>query len=200
MRKIHYISGSIISLFIILHLVNHLFALESDLKHIEIMNFIRPIYRNLISESFLILAIIIQIFSGIKFFFALKKSMYLFDKIQRYSGLYLALFFLIHLSAIGVCRWVLKLDSNFYFGAAGINTFPYLLFFIPYYFLAIFSFFGHIASIHYKKMKKNIFHLNPHKQAVIILIIGFFISFLCIYGLSNHFKGYEIPEVYQLNK
>lgn len=198
MRKIHLVSGIIISLFICLHLINHLFALDSVQKHLEIMNLIRPIYRNIFSEFILLLAIITQIISGFKLFLNKNQGGF-FDKIQRYSGLYLALFFSIHVSAIFVCRQILNLDSNFYFGASGLNTFPFLLFFIPYYYLAILSFFGHIAAVHRKKMKHNLLSINPESQAKIILITGVFISFLIIYGLSNGFKGYNIPQDYQLN-
>lgn len=98
------------------------------------------------------------------------------------------------------CRHLLNLDTNFYFGVVGLNSFPYNLFFIPYYGLAILSFFGHIASIHCKKMKYFIFGLSPQKQSFVILTFGFILTIVLFYGLTNHFQGIEIPTEYDLRK
>ena len=107
-------------------------------------------------------------------------------------------FFLNHLSAVFVGRVFLKLDTNFYFGVAGLNSFPTNLFFIPYYALAIISFFGHIAAIHNKKMKINIFSLEINTQSKIILIFGILLTIIIFYGLTNHFEGVVIPKRYQV--
>jgi hypothetical protein len=72
------------------------------------------------------------------------------------------------------------------------------LFFIPYYGLAIFSFFGHIASIHNKKMNASIFNLTPKQQAKGILILGLVIIVLIFFGLTNHFQGVQIPTDYNV--
>ncbi|MFN9998994.1 MAG: hypothetical protein ACK52X_05155, partial [bacterium] len=95
-------------------------------------------------------------------------------------------------------RLFLHLDTNFYFGVAGLNSFPFSLFFIPYYGLAILSFFGHIASIHSKKMKQIIFGLSPNKQSIIILIFGLLLTIVIFYGLTNHFNGFIIPSEYNI--
>jgi hypothetical protein len=95
-------------------------------------------------------------------------------------------------------RLILKLDTNFYFGVAGLNTFPFNLFFIPYYGLAIFSFFGHIAAIHRKKMKISILGVSPIYQSKIILITSFLLIILIFYGLTNHFRGMAIPKEYKV--
>ena len=105
---------------------------------------------------------------------------------------------MIHLSAVLVGRYFLSLDTNFYFGVAGLNSFPLNLFFIPYYGLAILSFFGHIAAIHNKKMKYKILHLTPEQQSKTILILGIFVTLIIFYGLTNHFKGVTIPAEYKI--
>lgn len=194
-RKLHYYSGIIIALFICLHLVNHSFALIGIDKHIEVMQMFRKVYRNIFAETILLLAIVSQIFSGIQLFRdRYKKSKTFFEKIQVWSGLYMAFFFVIHLSAIMAGRFLLDLDTNFYFGAAGLNRFPYNLFFIPYYSLAILSFFGHIASIHYKKM--GLRNRDARTQSFLIILIGFVVTLLLMYGLTNGFKGIVIPSEY----
>jgi len=122
----------------------------------------------------------------------------MFEKLQIWSGLYLAVFFVIHVGAVMVGRVVLQLDTNFYFGAAGINAFPFNLFFIPYYTLAILSFFAHIASIHAQKMKIRILRITPSIQSFIIICIGTVVMMIVFYGLTNKFSGVSIPKEYQI--
>jgi hypothetical protein len=110
----------------------------------------------------------------------------------------LAIFFIIHLSAVFGGRIFLQLDTNFYFGVSGVNTFPFNLFFVPYYGLAVLAFFGHIAAIHRKKMRMSILGLSPDKQAVAILIIGVVFSIALFAGLTDYFKGVEIPAAYHV--
>ncbi|MET3022520.1 hypothetical protein [Flavobacterium hydatis] len=194
-KKLHYVSGLIITVFIGLHLFNHTWSILGAEKHIEIMNTLRLFYRNIIIESILLLAVFVQIFSGLKLFKINRKiATSNFEKIQIWSGLYLAIFFIIHLSAIFIGRLILNLDTNFYYGVAGLNTFPYNLFFIPYYALAILSFFGHIASVHNKKMKQSVFGISPHKQSIAILIFGMILTVIIFCGLTNYFNGIAIPK------
>jgi hypothetical protein len=199
LKKIHYISGLAITIFVGLHLFNHFCSIFGAERHIEVMNTLRIFYRNIFVESILLLAVFVQIVSGLKLFITSKKTAISnFVKLHIWSGLYLAIFFIIHLSAVLGGRLFLKLDTNFYFGVAGLNSFPLNLFFIPYYGLAILSFFGHIASIHNKKMKQSIFGLTPIRQSKAILIFGFSLTILIFYGLTNHLKGVTIPVEYKI--
>lgn len=198
-KNLHYISGLTITLFVALHLGNHFISVFGAQDHIAMMNTLRLFYRNLFVETILLLAVVLQIISGLKLFKTNRKLVLSkFDKLQIWSGLYLAIFFIIHLSAVLSGRLFLKLDTNFYFGVAGLNSFPFNLFFIPYYGLAILSFFGHVASIHNKKMEQSIFGLSPKGQSIIILIFGFIITIVIFYGLTNHFHGVTIPKEYEV--
>lgn len=196
-RTFHLFSGIVISVFVVLHLSNHMFSVLDAEKHIEVMDALRNFYRNIFIEIILLASVAFQIYSGLILFMSARKSANdFFSKLHIWTGLYLAIFFVIHLSAILAGRWILKLDTNFYFGAAGINTFPLSLFFIPYYIFAILSFFGHIAAVHSKKMKHNLLGINPNFQAVAIICIGVLITIICFYGLTNHFQGFTIPNEY----
>lgn len=198
-KRLHYFSGIVLSLFIGLHLFNHFWSIFGPNSHIALMESLRVVYRNPVIEGVLLLAVIIQIISGLSLFFKKRKSLTgFYDKLQLWTGMYMAFFLLIHVGAVLTGRFILKLDTNFYFGVAGLNTFPFNLFFIPYYGLAVLSFFGHVASIHFQKMKKNIFRLSPRKQAVIILGIGCIYLVINFYGLTNGFQGIEIPSVYHV--
>ncbi len=197
LQQAHYLSGTVIFLFVVLHLSNHVVSLISVERHIEIMEMLRPIYRNIFAEPILLLSVVVQIVSGVQLF--MRKRTYtkgFYDTLQIYSGLYMAFFFVIHVSAVLIGRNILQLDTNFYFGAAGLNTFPFNLFFIPYYGLAIISFFAHIAGIHYHKVQRNILGLNVAHQSNIILTLGVIITSLALYGLTNKFQGVALPTEY----
>ncbi|PXX27234.1 hypothetical protein [Arenibacter sp. ARW7G5Y1] len=90
----------------------------------------------------------------------------------------------------------MNLDTYFYFGAAGINAFPVNIFFIPYYGLAIITFFLHISAIHIKKLKRNILGVEPRKQSYLILIMGSITILVIFYGFTNGFSGVVIPAEY----
>ena len=198
-KRIHRISGTTLSIFIGLHLFNHLYGIFGSTKHIELMNLLRHFYRNIFVEIILIMAVCIQIVSGLRLFKAKKKIVTtMFEKLQIWTGLYLVIFLVIHLTAVLGGRYYLHLDTNFYFGAAGLNSFPFNLFFIPYYGLAIISVFGHIASVHNNKMKQNVFWLTPNGQSKTILAFGFYSALIIIYAMTNHFRGVVIPKEYNI--
>lgn len=198
-KKLHYFSGLVLSVFVGFHLFNHFWSIFGAEAHIEMMDSFRLVYRNLIIESLLLLAVIIQIFSGIKLLVFKNVLSSFFDQLHHWSGIYLAFFLLIHVSAVIIGRLFLKLDTNFYFGVAGLNTFPFYFFFVPYYLLAIFSFFAHIAAIHRKKMKYHLLGFSPEKQSFLILTFALIYLGCTFWGLTNHFDGVSIPTIFKLN-
>lgn len=160
-RKIHYLSGLTISIFVGLHIFNHAWSIFGADSHIELMKTLRIFYRNIFIEPIIMLSAFVQIISGLNLFKSSRKTAISnFDKLHIWTGLYLAVFFIIHLSAVLGGRLFLHLNTNFYFGVAGLNSFPFNLFFIPYYALAILSFFGHVASIHSKKNEADVVRFN----------------------------------------
>jgi hypothetical protein len=198
-RLVHFYSGILLSIFIGFHLFNHFLSIFGAEAHIEFMTSIRRFYRNWLVESLLMLVVILQIVTGIRMLCWGKTKIFgFFDKLHLWSGIYLAMFLVIHVSVVFIGRTFLNLDTNIYFGVAGLNSFPFLLFFIPYYSLGILSFFGHIAAIHYKKMKKNILGIQVYHQSIIILLIALIFAFSIIFGLTNHFNGFEIPNEYHV--
>ena len=199
LKKAHFISGLTITIFIGLHLFNHCFSISGANKHIEVMKTLRLFYRNTVIELCLLLAVAIQVYSGLKLF-VFKKPMAktFFEQVQVWTGLYLSVFLIIHLSAVFIGRSFLHLDTNFYFGVAGLNSFPFNLFFIPYYFLAIVSFFGHIAAIHSQHMTKHIFTVSPYRQSIFIMLAGICFAIFLLYGLTNKFQGFPIPADYTI--
>jgi succinate dehydrogenase/fumarate reductase cytochrome b subunit len=198
-RKIHFFSGITLTVFIGLHLINHNVSIASAERHIEWMNALRHFYRIPIIEFLLLVAVLVQMFSGLRLFLSKRKTIKIgFEKLHVFSGLYMAAFLVIHVSAVLAGRFILNVDTNFYFGAAGLNSFPVNLFFIPYYGFAILSFFGHVAAIHHSKMKNSIGGLSVDRQSYAILILGALVMLLILYGMTSGFAGATIPEEYQL--
>ncbi len=198
-KRIHYYSGLTLTIFIGLHLFNHCYSLLGAARHIELMTVLRHFYRNIFVETIIVMAVVTQVVSGLKLFMAGRKTAGSgFEKLQLWTGFYLALFLVIHLGAVFAGRLLLDLDTNFYFGVAGLNSFPANLFFIPYYGLAIIAFFGHIAALHYKKMKRSIAGMTPGIQAKCIMIFAICLSVVILYGLTNSFKGVDIPPAYKV--
>ena len=199
MKRIHVVSGCIITLFVLVHLTNHATRVIGSDKHLHLMSLLRHFYRHPIAESILLAAVSFQIFTGLQLFKATRSNnAATVDTLHRWTGLYLAFFLVIHVSAVLAGRLLLKLDTNFYFGVAGLNSFPINLFFIPYYAFAILSFFGHLACIHAKKMKRNLVGLTPIMQAKAIGLVGLVVVLILFYGLTNRFQGVALPDEYKV--
>ena len=197
MKKVHYYSGLFMSFFIMLHFGNHLFALISPEKHIEIMDLVRIIYRFPLFEVLLFLACIVQILTGINLY--RKKKLDLkdgFDRLHIYSGLYLAFFLTLHPIAILAGRYYFQVDTNFWFGAMVVNIFPLVLFYAPYYFLGVFSFFAHVACIHRKRVIALGWKVNADRHANLIIFTGALFGLLILAGFTGYFQGLSIPDEY----
>lgn len=192
LKSVHRISGIILSLFIGIHLLNHLTALAGPEVHIECTRMLRKVYRFWIVEALLMMAVITQICTGVWNILMRRGSrLNMWEKAQHISGLYLAFFLLLHVSAVMLGRGIQHLDTNFYFAAAGLNSFPYLLFFIPYYMCSVNAVFIHIGSVHFLKSRNKRW---AQRVSILIIVVGLFCSILILTG----FTGVEIPLIYKL--
>ena len=88
-RKIHFLSGLIITIFVGLHLFNHLCSVFGIEKHIEVMNNMRLFYRNIVVETILLGAVLVQVVSGFKLF-KVNRTIALsnYEKLHLWTGLY----------------------------------------------------------------------------------------------------------------
>ena len=152
-RKWHYYSGITLSLFIGIHLVNQAMALGGAAKHVALMNVLRGVYRHPIVETLLLLAVLSQFGTGLRLAFGRKRSTGV-ERLQAWSGLYLAFFLVMHVGAVMYGRSA-GIDTNFYFAAAGLADTTQSFFFIPYYFLAVSAVFLHVAAVHYLKTGRD---------------------------------------------
>lgn len=187
-KKIHYISGITLSVFIAVHLFNHFFAIAGPESHIKVMEVLRKVYRHPLIETFLFLAVVFQVITGIRLAYKRRASSTA-EKIQVGSGLYLAFFLIAHVGAVVSGRYVENLDTNFYYGAVGMNFNPAYFIFVPYYFLAVVAISFHVAAIHYLKT-------GGRKVALSIGMVGVAAAFIIILAYTDHFRGRQMPDEY----
>jgi succinate dehydrogenase/fumarate reductase cytochrome b subunit len=144
-RTLHRASAIVLALFIFLHLLNHLALAAGSDVHLLVMSGLRAIYRSWIGEAVLLLCVGVQIYSGVTLALPRLGSILARRDWQVVSGLYMAVFLAIHVSAILWGRLYFGLDTNLWYGAAGFHVWPWPLFFVPYYGLAIVCFAAHIG-------------------------------------------------------
>jgi hypothetical protein len=199
LKTLHFFSGLTLALFVGLHLFNHLWALAGPAAHIDMMAALRLVYRHPFVEALLLAAVVVQVVSGLRLRRKLRGQVVgFYPRLQLWSGLYLAFFLVVHVSAVMMGRFVLHLDTNFYYGAAGINFFPAMLFFLPYYSLACMAFFGHVAAIHAMKMRTSLLGLTPVQQAHVMLALGGAFTLVLLYALTQGFHGIDLPSDYHI--
>lgn len=207
MKRLHTLAGSLIAVFIVAHLLNHLSAWWGESVHLATMEQLRRVYRHPIVEGLLLAAVLLQVVSGLRLCWQHRglarargshpPNISNWRRLQWWSGLYMAFFLVNHLGAIMVGRHLLELDTNLYFGAAGLNSFPAILFFGPYYSLGILAFFAHLSAIYQQKMYCNLLGLSPKTQASLLLGIGGLVTLWVMAALTGQFKGLALPAAYQ---
>lgn len=200
MKQLHRITGIVVSLFIAAHLFNHLMAWFGVEKHQQILEILRTIYQNAIIEPILIACFVFQAISGIILFFKLRKQHQksISEKVQMYSGLVLGLFIIQHISASIGQRIQFGFDTNFYFAANVVLKWPLKLYFIPYYFLGLFSLGLHMASTHKMKIANYIGEKKAKIHFYIITFVFTLIAIAILYLLMGLHYAIEIPEEYNV--
>ena len=196
-RNLHRISAVPIAAFAVAHLANHLVALGSVSSHIAFMEVARLVYRHPVFEAALLAAVAFQIGSGATLIvrhWRLRRGWIAW--LQAGSGAYLAFFLSVHVGAILYGRFVLALDTNFHYAAAGFHVPPYQFFFAPYYFLAVLALFTHLGCVAY-------WRLNPANRLARALavalpgLIGSTIALLVCLSLAGRIQPVEVPAKYK---
>lgn len=108
----------------------------------------------------------------------------------------MAYFLLVHLGAVLFGRVVLKLDTNFYFAAAGIHAPPFQFYFLPYYFLAVVAVFGHVACAIHWLIRNRFSSATRNRFGYAVLVIGTSIAALIVTALAGGFHPVEVPKAY----
>ena len=195
-RKLHRLSACVLAAFILLHLGNHLAAIAGAAAHIAFMEAIRPLYRHAAVEPVLLACVLFQCGSGTWMVLRnWKKRAGLPAWLQAGTGIYLALFLLLHVGAVLFGRAALGLDTNFYYAAAGFALMPYAWFFAPYYFLAVFALFAHLGCAAYWQVQAR----SPLVRRLAIGVpagAGLVFAVLIDLALAGKLHALDIPAKY----
>jgi succinate dehydrogenase hydrophobic anchor subunit len=144
-RRLHRAGGALLAVFVAVHVANHLAALAGVDAHVRFMDAARRVYRQPVVEAVLLLCVVLQAASGLRMLWTGRhRRRGALAWLQAGSGAYVALFLAIHVVAVLAGR-VSGLDTNFHFAAAGLHVWPLVLFFVPYYFLAVAALFVHLG-------------------------------------------------------
>ncbi|MES2297249.1 MAG: hypothetical protein V4582_09410 [Pseudomonadota bacterium] len=197
LRLLHRAGALCIGSFVTLHLLNHLLALQGPQAHIAFMRAARLVYRHGVLETLLLACVLFQLGSGIHFLRARwgQRSGAL-DRLQAWSGAYLAFFLLVHVGAVMAGR-LAGLDTNFHFAAAGLHIAPYYFFFVPYYFLAVLAIFAHLACAFHWLARARLGDAIRNAGVAVILAAGALCAALIVAAFAGAFGAVEIPPAYQ---
>ncbi len=142
LRSIHRLSASVLGVFVLLHLANHVAGFAGQDVHRTVQLALRWVYRGWL-EPLVLVACAVQVGTGLRLVWLRRRSARRFS-LQPLSGLYLALFMAIHVTAVLQARWR-GIDTDLAFAAAGMHAGYWQLFFAPYYGLAVLAFGLHVS-------------------------------------------------------
>lgn len=197
LRTLHRTSAILIAVFAFLHIANHLVGLGGVAAHIAFMDTARLVYRNLAVEIVLLLCVAFQVGSGLTLALrGWRQRRGFLPWLQALSGAYLSFFLFVHVSAILSGRALLKLDTNFYFAAAGFHVPPYPFFFVPYYFLAVVALFTHLGCAVYWQVQSR----SSLVRALVVAVpagVGGVLALLIVLLLAGKLQPVEVPAQYK---
>lgn len=200
-RRLHRFAAAAVGAYVLVHLVNHLLALRGIGAHIAFMRAVRQVSRVPVVEALLLLGVIVQAGSGLWMLVRRARSpaprRLLFERLQLWSGAYLAFFLLVHVVSVLAGRAVLGLDTNFYFAAAGLQVRPYPLFFLPYYGLAVAALFVHLACALRRRLPAAMPLALRERAAWGTIMLGAVLAVLIAATFSGAFYPVDLPPAYR---
>lgn len=149
LRPMHRASALLLTSFLAAHVLGHLAGWAGAATHQSVLETLRLVYRQPLVEGLLLGCLLFQMGSGLTLLWRGRRQRQgAVAWMQALSGGYLALFLLVHVSAVMVGRYQ-GVDTNLQFAAAGMHTPPWQWFFGPYYFFAVFALGTHVGCALY---------------------------------------------------
>jgi hypothetical protein len=144
----HGISATVITLFAVAHIANHVTGLGGGERHIAVMAGLRLVYRAPAVEAVLLASVAFQMFSGLRLLRdTLDRNTDWIGTWQACAGAYLACFFASHLTAALRARLLRGVDTNWvWLTADSMLTDPWSARLAPYYFLGVIALGVHAAA------------------------------------------------------
>lgn len=194
-RNIHRTSAAVLLLFVAAHIGNHLAALVGLGAHEATMRALRVIYRHPLIEPLLLLAVMVQITTGlIQFVRGWRVRSGRVAWLQAWSGFYLFLFLAIHVTAVLAGRGG-GLDTNFHFAAAGMHA-GLAGFFAPYYFTAVAALFTHLGCAAYWWLTGRGRETAAGRALAAMIVTGVLLAALIVALLAGAIVPVTIPPAY----
>lgn len=195
LRRAHLFTAFVLLVFLAAHIANHLAAVTGPASHIAVMEALRGVYRHWLVEPVLLLAFAVQVVLGLRLLVRARNSVSgLVGWVQLLSGGYIAFFLLIHVGAVFTGRIRLGLDTNFWFAAAGYQAGALILWFVPYYFLAVMALFAHLACAAFWLSGGT--GSRSRAWFVSLSAAGIAVSGTITAALMGAFEPFEIPPAY----
>jgi hypothetical protein len=185
----------LIAAFALVHIANHLASLWSIAAHIAFMDAVRTVVRQPIVEAILLACVSLQALTGL--WLLIHRWRQRRGKVawlQALSGAYLAFFLVVHVAAIMVGRAVFRLDTNFYYAAAGLHVAPFQFFFAPYYFFAVLALFTHVGCAMYRRARPG----TARTLAIVLPVAaGAVTALLIVLSLAGMLQPLDVPAKYK---
>jgi succinate dehydrogenase/fumarate reductase cytochrome b subunit len=197
-RQAHRLAAAVLGVYLLAHLANHIAALRGIQTHIAFMETLRMVTRVPLLEALLLAAAVVQAGSGLWLAWRRRgQRRMLFDRLQSLSGVYMAMFLAVHAGSVLFGRAVLGLDTNFYFAAAGLHVWPYPLFFMPYYGLAVAALFVHLACALRRRLPARVPRAARDRLGWSGIAVGAVLAVLIVAAFSGVFYPVELPPAYR---
>lgn len=150
-RIAHGVAATIVTLYVMFHIFNHLFGLVGPAAHAHVMDIGRHVYRSAVVEPVLVLLLLFQIGSGLRLAWEWSgRAAQPYRVFQTASGIYLSLFILGHMNSVFVCaRRYLKIDTGWGFATGaptGLIHDAWNIRLVPHYWLGVFLVLAHLAT------------------------------------------------------
>lgn len=153
-RQAHQRVALFLGLFLGLHFATHFAALGGLERHASMLDIGRAVYRIPLVEALLVAALALQVALGVTLVRRMARwpQQGGWRKAQKWSGIVLAVFIVLHTSAALGSRWLFGLDTNFYWAAGTLTIAPLKYGFAPYYSAAVISLVTHVlAALHVRR-------------------------------------------------
>jgi hypothetical protein len=193
-RSLHRASALAVGLYAGVHVANHLAGLAGVALHLRFMEGARLVYRQPVVEALLLACVAFQVVSGLALVVrGWRQRTGAVAWLQAAAGLYLAFFLALHVAAVLYGRMVLKLDTNFFYAAAGLHVAPFQWFFAPYYFFAVTALFVHLACA---ALRRRTHMRNAGAVLAVPVVAGAVVAALLVLLLAGRWSPLQLPAEY----
>lgn len=188
LRPMHRASAIALASFLAAHLLGHLAGLAGAAAHQSVLETLRLVYRQPLVEGLLLGCVLFQVGSGLTLLWRGRgQRRGGVAWMQAISGGYLALFLLVHVTAVWVGRFQ-GVDTNLQFAAAGMHTPPWQWFFGPYYFLAVWALGTHVGCALYWNLSEP----QSARALAGAMLVGLLLAACLVALLAGGFDGLDL--------